>query len=109
MADIATQDEARRLLGEGARLLYTVAAGQYFELGDINAWFEQYNQLVEPLDLESLDLGHQYGAIAARTGETDPLIEKAQAAFADLVVRATQARDDFGNAVVAARQSGGGQ
>lgn len=104
MADIATQDEARRVLGEGARLLYTVAAGQYFELGDVNAWFEQYNQLVEPLDL-----GHQYGAIAARTSETDPLTEKAQAAFADLVVRATQARDDFGNAVVAARQSGGGQ
>ena len=103
MVDIATQDEARRVLGEGARLLYTVAAGQHFELGDINAWFEQYNALVEPLDL-----GRHFGAIAARSSESDPLVEQAQLALADLANRAAKARDDFGTAAVNAKQSGGG-
>jgi hypothetical protein len=58
VADIATQDEAFRLLKEGARLLYTSAAGQPVQLGDVNAWFEQFNQLVQPLQL-----GDTYGVI----------------------------------------------
>lgn len=103
--DLNQQDTAAQLLREGARLLYTVAAGQYFQLGDVNAWFERFNGLATQFD--DGDLGVTYGAIAQRTSESDPLIEQAQAALADLVVQVTRARDEFGNAVVAAQQGGG--
>jgi len=101
--DLDGQDKARHLLDEGARLLYTLAAGQFWELGDVNAWFERFNAAREQLGLRS----DSYGAIGQRSNDADPLIEQAQGALADLVVRATQARDDFGIAVAQAQQGGG--
>lgn len=99
MADIATQDEAFRLLKEGARLLYTSAAGQPVQLGDVNAWFEQYNQLVP-----TLELGDTFGAIIEQQSESDPLLELAGGVLADLAARTATARDNFAAAVAAARQ-----
>lgn len=103
--DIATQDEAARLLREGARLLYTVAAGQAFELGDINAWFEQYNTLVGSLGEGFRD--EHYGVIVERTSDTDPLVDQAQDILADLVRRVSTARDDYVAAALSVRQGGG--
>lgn len=103
--DLNQQDTAAQLLREGARLLYTVAAGQFFELGDVNAWFERFNALATQFTDE--DLGGTYGAIGARTSESDPLIDQAAAALADLAQRVSVARDDFDTAVANARQSGG--
>lgn len=105
--DLTQQDEAQRLLKEGSRLFYTVAAGQAFELGDINAWFEQYNALASTLGPAFQD--EHYGAIGARTTEVDPLINSAQFLLSDLATRSAQARDDFQTATDAARQGGGGQ
>ena len=101
--DLAQQDEAAQLLKEGARLLYTVAAGQFFELGDINAWFERYNATAT-----ALELSDPYGAIGERASESDPLIEQALGLLNDLAGRASGAVSDFGRAVANARQSGGG-
>lgn len=82
-------------LKDGARLLYTVAAGQFFQLGDINAWFERYNAIeLEP---------DSYGAIAEVSNTADPLIDRAAAAFEDLAARAINARDDYTEAVAGVR------
>lgn len=97
--DLDGQDTARQLLDEGARLLYTVAAGQFFELGDVNAWFERFNAAREPLRLRS----DPYGAIGQRSNDADPLIDRAEGVLAELVVRATQAHDDFAAAVANVR------
>lgn len=97
--DLDGQDTARRLLDEGARLLYTVAAGQFFELGDVNAWFERFNAAREQLGLRS----DSYGAIGQRSNDGDPLIDRAESMLDDLAERATQARDDFANAVANVR------
>jgi hypothetical protein len=94
VADIATQEQAFRLLKQGARLLYTSAAGQPVQLDDVNGWFEQYNQLVGPLEL-----GDTFGAIGERSNDADPLIDEAAALLRDLANRAIRARDDFGTAV----------
>jgi hypothetical protein len=91
----ATQTDIEQVLKDGARLLYTVAAGQFFELGDINAWFERFNALHVQDDT--------YGAIGARSNDADPLIDQAEGVLAELVVRATQARDDFATAVANVR------
>lgn len=110
VADLATQEEMAAVLREGARLLYTVAAGQFFELGDVNAWVERYNALVQRLGNDSdeaLRLGDTFGAIGQRQSEVDPLIEQAKAALEDLAGRAVSARDDFTGAVIASQQSGG--
>lgn len=103
MADIATQEEAFRLLREGARLLYTSAAGQPVQLGDVNAWFEQFNGLTRD---ESLRLGDSFGPIVAREAESDPLIDRAQAALDDLAGRVTTVQHDFAEAVALARRGG---
>jgi len=108
--DLDQQDTAATLLREGARLLYTVAAGQYFELGDVNAWIERFNALAS--DLRTPDenpLGDGFGAIAQRTTEADPLVDQARAMLEELAQRATTARDEFAQSVEAAQQSGGGQ
>jgi len=101
--DLDGQDKARQLLDEGARLLYTLAAGQFWELGDVNAWFERFNAAREQLGLRS----DSYGAIGQRSSDTDPLIEKAKAALADLDNRTQQAYDEFAAAVEQSRQGGG--
>lgn len=105
MTSTETQDETARVLKEGARLLYTVAAGQFFELGDVNAWFERYNALTPQLGQGFED--ERYGVIGARSSDSDPLVDQAGAALNDLVARATAQRDDFETAVAAARQGGG--
>jgi hypothetical protein len=97
--DLDGQATARQLLDEGARLLYTVTAGQFFELGDINAWFERFNAARGPLNLRN----DPYGAIGQRSNDADPLIDQAGGVLAELVVRATQARDDFAAAVANVR------
>jgi hypothetical protein len=97
--DLDGQATARQLLDEGARLLYTVAAGQFFELGDINVWFERFNAARAPLDLRS----DPYGAIGQRSNDADPLIDQAAAALEDLHARVTTARDDFTEAVANVR------
>lgn len=97
--DLDGQATARQLLDEGARLLYTVAAGQFFELGDVNAWFERFNAAREQLGLRS----DSYGAIGQRSSDADPLIDRAEGVLAELVVRTTQARDDFATAVANVR------
>lgn len=101
--DLDGQATARQLLDEGARLLYTVAAGQFFELGDVNAWFERFNAAREPLALRS----DPYGAIGQRSNDADPLIDQATAALEDLHARVATARDDFAEAVTQSRQGGG--
>ena len=83
--DLAQQDEAAQLLKEGARLLYTVAAGQFFELGDVNAWFERYNATAT-----ALELSDPYGAIGERSSESDPLVDQATAVLEDLATRAAK-------------------
>lgn len=100
--DAPQQDEAANLLREGARLLYTVAAGQFWQLDDVNAWFERYNALAAPLELSD-----PYGAIGQRQNESDPLIDQAKDALTSLAGRAASARDDFTEAVAAAQQGGG--
>ena len=64
--DLDQQDQAAQLLKEGSRLLYTLAAGQFFEMGDVNAWFERYNALAVPLELSD-----PYGAISEQSSD-DP-------------------------------------
>ena len=103
--DLNQQDTAAQLLREGSRLLYTVAAGQYFELGDINAWFERFNGLATQFN--DGDLGGTYGAIGARTSESDPLVDQATAILDDLAQRAKVARDEFAGSVDHVRQGGG--
>jgi len=100
--DLDQQDTAAQLLREGARLLYTVAAGQYWQLDDVNAWFERYNALAQPLELSD-----PFGVIGARTSESDPLVDRAAAALQDLALRAVQARDMYADAVEQSRQGGG--
>jgi len=101
--DLDSQDKARHLLDEGARLLYTLAAGQFWELGDVNAWFERFNAAREQLGLRS----DPYGAIGQRSNDADPLIEQARDIIRDLHDRAANAHDDFELAVTVARQGGG--
>jgi hypothetical protein len=96
--DLDQQDTAAQLLKEGARLLYTVAAGQFFELGDINAWFERYNALAGQLELSD-----PFGAIGAISNPADPLIDQASAKLEDLAARAVAARDDFAEQVAGVR------
>lgn len=98
----ATQAEKDQLLVEGARLLYTVAAGQFFELGDINAWFERYNAIGgEPFASD------HYGAIGERSNELDPLLNQAVTLLAQIADGAQAARTDFETSVTNARQGGG--
>jgi hypothetical protein len=99
VADIATQEQAFRLLKDGARLLYTSAAGQPIQLGDVNAWFEQYNQLVP-----TLELGDTFGAIIEQQNENDPLLDQATAAFDAIAQLVTVRRDEFAAAVDARHQ-----
>lgn len=87
MADIATQEQAFRLLQQGARLLYTSAAGQPVQLDDVNGWFEQYNQLVGPLEL-----GDTFGAIIAPTPTEDSNLRGLLDEAAELLGDATGAR-----------------
>ena len=101
--DLDGQDKARHLLDEGARLLYTLAAGQFWELGDVNAWFERFNAVREQLGLRS----DAYGAIGQRSNDADPLVDDALSVLADLARRAAIARDDFTTAVERSRQGGG--
>lgn len=89
--DLDGQATARQLLDEGARLLYTVAAGQFFELGDVNAWFERFNAAREPLALRS----DPYGAIGQRSNDADPLIDRAAELLRDLANRAHESAAGF--------------
>jgi len=98
--DLDGQATARQLLDEGARLLYTVAAGQFFELGDVNAWFERFNAAREQLGLRS----DPYGAIGQRSNDADPLIEKAREFIRDLADAGEHALSEFDSAVAQARQ-----
>lgn len=100
--DLAQQDEAAQLLREGARLLYTVAAGQFWQLDDVNAWFERYNATAA-----ALELSDPYGAIGQRQNESDPLIEKAKDALTSLAAMAQSQANAFEDAVAAAQQGGG--
>ena len=100
--DLDQQDTAAQLLREGARLLYTVAAGQYWQLDDVNAWFERYNALAQPLELSD-----PYGVIGARSSESDPLVDQARAVLDDLAGRVGVAASDFASAVERSRQGGG--
>lgn len=102
--DLAQQDAAAQLLKEGARLLYTVAAGQFFELGDVNAWFERYNALAAGPG--TLELSDPFGAIGERSNDLDPLIEQARDIIRDLRDRSATAHDDFEGAVTTSRQGG---
>jgi hypothetical protein len=102
--DLDGQATARQLLDEGARLLYTVAAGQFWELGDVNAWLERFNAAREQLGLRS----DAYGAIGQRSDDADPLIENAQRLLGDVFGAAQRARDDFYNAVEQTRRGSGG-
>lgn len=104
--DLDQQDKAAQLLREGARLLYTVAAGQFHELDDVNAWVERFNDLAR--QFPDGDLGDPFGPIGARTTETDPLVEQAQDILTDLAQRTQGALEDYVTAVTRARQSGGG-
>jgi hypothetical protein len=99
VADIATQEQAFRLLKEGARLLYTSAAGQPVQLGDVNGWFEQYNQLAGPLEL-----GDTFGAIVEQQSEDDPLIGEATAALDAIGQLVNARRESFASSVEAHRQ-----
>lgn len=96
--DLDQQATAAQLLKEGSRLLYTVTAGQFFELGDINAWFERYNALAVPLELSD-----PFGPIGAVSNPADPLIDRAALTLEDLAARAIHARDDFTEAVAGVR------
>jgi hypothetical protein len=91
----ATQTDIEQVLKDGARLLYTVAAGQFFELGDINTWFERFNALHVQDDT--------YGAIGERSNEADPLVDSALGMLNDLAGRAASARDNLTEAVAAVR------
>lgn len=97
----ASEADKDRLLKEGARLLYTVAAGQFFQLGDINAWFDRYNGVGGEAFADE-----HYGAIGERSNDLDPLIEQARDIIRDLRDRSATAHDDFEGAVTASRQGG---